>query len=301
MNNYCEFFQTKTISDGDRHEFLSFASAPSDPDVTQTIAVYLQNLLQRHLAFIEDAPDGIFSLEITLTINDDKHFKTDNIEKFYSAILELENASSFKIDCYCDVALDQNILAEDYAVKYNLKDYLTSIKDSEDFTYKIICFNSNTGEWDFSKITNSKSVSSSIIGGDILDIDEQLTTDIINVPVTEWFNWECSLSIDYDLTKYPKLLKPLRKIIKNYIPEDELEYCLEIWEDEPNIFINGIQWSVSNLESVKALIDEVNTALKPLGIDAYVTVSSAWVSNNEFAMAQLAYIDNEIKIIGTVL
>lgn len=73
---------------------------------------------------------------------------------------------------------------------------------------------------------------------------EKLSNDyIFENNIEKWFGCFIDMDAVYDFENNPDVLKYIRNIVRKHIPDDEIEYCEDSW-DEGNTqnILAGIQW-----------------------------------------------------------
>lgn len=298
------------------HEYFEIKCKPNQFELIRYLQEYLSTLL---VLSSERAPENADKLNLlypvtlnaTLTVGQ-KCFSSTEAESFHEAIYEeLPNAEGFSVDLTCKGVLreqiceepnedrdgEMNMIRDDIVWKgAGMLDALEFLKRKDEFTYKLAIAYPDSGEFVYKKILDGKDI----------DVLASGTEDIIDQTYShEWWSENLNLWATFDIGKYPDKLEQLHNIVRNSIPEDQVEYCESIWEDEdedvcdPTLLCHGIQFDCKNLREVQNFLDKLNAVLLPIKdeiIDA--GGDGTWEVREEFAVATWDWTDEGFKVKG---
>ena len=325
------------------HEYLEVKSKIYQLDFIEYLQDYLSTLLrlsfdrspERLKMLSEKYPEKADYLDLyypvklnaTLTIGQ-KCFSSTDAESFREALYEeLPDAEGFIVDLTCSGRLHE--LFEDELIEEDndednevdneedieddneqtdmvyiydvwtgagMLDTLESYKRKNAFTYKVFVFYPDSGEFLYHKILDGKDI----------DVLASGTEDIIDQTFShDWWSEQLELWVAFDLEKYPDKLEQLKNIVRNSIPENQIGYCEEVWEDEnedycnPTLLCNGIQFDCKSLREVQDFLDKINAVLLPIKdeiIDA--GGDGTWEVREDFAVATWCWTDEGFKVKG---
>lgn len=318
--SFGNLFEYSLNGNVDMHEYIEFPHQPKQKVVISYLQAYLFYLLRISIERSEENSPDIgwpVTLDAKLVINNIDTYSSENPDEFVEALFDkMPNANCFSISAACDGVVLQ-LYIEDHSgklesseiirfipdVKTNLMgreplwngagmlDKMESFKRRERFTYKLAMFYNNRGEFLYEKIQNGKSI----------DIRDILSPDFTSyIPGTEWWSWSQSLCVEFDFDQYPQIIKKLHSTVHKHVPQDELEYCEDIWADgELGILVNGIQWLTEDLAEVQNFLDEVNRIIEPIKNQCRCEASGYWEIKDEFAVATWDWFEDGFKVIGT--
>lgn len=291
------------------HEYLEFKSFPKHKTLIEYIQNYLGTLLRLS---IERSPektvraDDVVALDAKLMI-DGKSYLSSDTKAFEVALTEkLPKATTVIVDCICNGNLreyfndesNENgdgrvnmILKESVWTGSGMLDMLQSYKRRNSFIYKLSIFYPNSGESYYGKILNGREID--VIASGTPDIIEKESDE-------EWWSWDLHLWADFDYEKHPDVLSRLKTIIRRMLPETEVPYCEELWEEGNSCALCcGIQWNCKSLKDVQAFLDEINKELLPIRDEVDAGGSGTWEIRKEFAVATWTWTEAGFKILGT--
>ena len=288
------------------HEYLCFEHKPKYRELVEYI--------QSYLTLPSNAEDELANpvmLNAKLIIGENTYASSD-IESFLKAISEeLPKADGFVIDCNCNGVLREffndepdengkgriNMIRKDAVWKGSgLLDQLEQFKRRENFVYKLFMFYPDSGEFNYVKILDGKDI-------DVLALG---TEDIIDQTFShDWWSENLNLWADFDIDEYSDILEQLYNIVRSSIPENQIGYCEEVWEDEnedycnPTLLCNGIQFDCKSLREVQDFLDKLNAVLLPIKdeiIDA--GGDGTWEVREDFAVATWGWTEEGFKVKG---
>ena len=309
------------------HEYLEVNSKPSQSDLIEYLQEYLTimlrlsikkssenlKLLSEKYPEIEDSYDMYepVTLNATLTVGQ-KCFSSTDTESFLKALFEeLPNAEEFSVDLTCKGRLSELFVDEEHEEEYEgtdmigiddiwtgagMLDALEEYKSKNAFTYKLFVFYPNSGDFLYAKILDGKDI-------DVLASGKE---DIIDQTCShDWWSEQLHLWATFDISKYPDKLEQLHNIVRSSIPENQVGYCEEVWEDEdedvcnPTLLCNGIQFDCKSLREVQDFLDKINAVLLPIKDEIYdAGGDGTWEVREEFAVATWGWTDEGFKVKG---
>lgn len=309
------------------HEYLEVNSKPSQSDLIDYLKEYLTTMLRLSIKKssenlkllsekypeIEDSYDMYepVTFNATLTVGQ-KSFSSTDVEGFLKAIFdELPNAEKFSVDLTCKGRLSELFVDEEHEEEYEntdmigiddiwtgagMLDDLEEYKTRNAFTYKVFVFYPNSGEFLYAKILDGKDI----------DVLASGTEDIIDQTCSHgWWSEQLNLWAYFDSDKYPDILEQLHNIVKSSIPENQVGYCEEAWEEEaeadyaPTLLCNGIQFDCESLREVQDFLDKLNAVLLPIKDEIFdAGGNGTWEVREDFAVATWGWTDEGFKVKG---
>ena len=311
------------------HEYLEVKCKPSQYELIDYLQKYLSTLLR---ISIERSPENLrllnetipeiaddpyddeydsVTLDATLTVGQ-KCFSSKDAESFRKALYEeLPNAEGFVVNLTCkgplcelfDDETDEEdnertdmISIYDVWTGAGMLDTLDEYKSKNAFTYKLSIFCPDSSAFLYAKILDGKDI----------DVLASGTEDIIDQTCShDWWSEQLNLWAAFDISKYPDKVEQLHNIVRSSIPEDQVRYCEEVWEDEdedvcnPTLLCHDIQFDCKSLRTVQDFLDKINAVLLPIKdeiIDA--GGDGTWEVREDFAVATWAWTDEGFKVKG---
>ena len=115
----------------------------------------------------------------------------------------------------------------------------------------------------------------------------------------EWWSWNLGLWADFDFDEHHDILTKLRDIVRRMIPETEIPYCEESWDEEESCMLcNGIQWNCMSLKEVQVFLDELNKVLLPIKDEISAGGEGTWEVRGKFAVATWDWTEQGFRVIG---
>lgn len=295
------------------HEYLAFKAKPNQRDIVDFLQNYLKTLLRLS---IERAPEKAIelkldypvTLDVTLTIGQEQ-YTSYNAERFIAALNNaLPGADKFTIDLTCSGVLKEflndeldengngriNMIRKDAAwTGAGMLDVLLQYKRRNAFEYKIFAFYPDSGNF----------LHEAIKGGREINIQSLFEEQIVQKNFDEeWWSGALNLYVDFDLDKYPNQIKKLHEIVRAFVPQSEIQYCENAWDDGDNhILCNSIQWNCHCLRKVQDFLDKINEVILPIKEDVDIVCDGLWQIQSCFAIATWDWTEDGFKITGTVL
>ena len=311
------------------HEYLEFKCKPKQLNLIEYLQNYLSTLLRLS---IERSPENLkllnendpeladdpydeeydsVTFNATLTVGQ-KCFSSTDAERFRKALYEeLPNAEGFIVDLTCKGVLRElfsdepdeegngriNMIRKDTVwTGSGMLDTLEEYKRRNPFTYKLFVFYPDSSEFVYAKILDGKDI----------DVLASGTEDIVDQTCShDWWSEQLNLWAAFDISKYPDKVEQLHNIVRSSIPEDQVRYCEEVWEDEdedvcnPTLLCHDIQFDCKSLRTVQDFLDKINAVLLPIKdeiIDA--GGDGTWEVREDFAVATWAWTDEGFKVKG---
>ena len=305
------------------HERLEVKCKSSQSDLIEYLQEYLSTmlkvsilksaenlkLLSEKYPEIEDSYDMYdpVTFNATLTVGQ-KSFSSTDVEGFLKALFdELPNAEKFSVDLTCKGRLSELFVDEEHEEEYEntdmigidsiwtgagMLDSLEEYKSRNAFTYKLFVFYPNSGEFLYAKIMDGKDI----------DVLASGTEDIINQTFShEWWSEQLDLWVAFDIEKYPDKYEQLYNIVRSSIPEDQVRYCEDAWEEDEDDarLCCGIQWGCKSLREVQTFLDKLNAVLLPMKDDIIgAGGSGTWEVREDFAVATWVWTEEGFKVKG---
>lgn len=292
------------------HEYLEFRYPPKQSELVDFIQTYLVTLLRFS---IERSPKMVkkygipypVTLDAKLIIDGATYVSTDT-DTFKLALTEkLPNAKNIIIDCTCNGVLreffhdelDENGNGKLNMIRKNsvwtgagMLDTLQAYKRRNAFTYKLAIFYPDSGELKHEKILNGREIDL-LASGTPTIIDKEFDE--------EWWSWNLGLWADFDFDEHHDILTKLRDIVRRMIPETEIPYCEESWDEEESCMLcNGIQWNCMSLKEVQVFLDELNKELLPIKDEISAGGEGTWEVRGKFAVATWDWTEQGFRVIG---
>lgn len=292
------------------HEYLEFRSAPKQIELIKYLQEYLKTLLRLS---VERSAEKAEALGISRPVLfhamlkiDGVSYNSSNVESFLSAITEkIPAAKTFILDCTCDGVLLEyfhdegddddnerlNMIRKDGVwLGAGMLDKMEYYKRRERFTYKLAIFYPDSGEYKYEKIQNGRT----------MDIESLMNLDFQRkIDSQEWFAESLDLIANFDFDEYPEILEELHEIVRKYVPESQLVFCEDGWEDgEPGILLNCVAWNTCDFQEIQQFLDEVNSVLKPVADTVDADSYGYWEIPSQFALAKCQWNGTEFELIG---
>ena len=240
----------------DLNECIVFKSKPKQQStityIPEHFAFMAIQAIKAQNGMLEDN-DITYSAELTIYGKDS--YTTTDLFAFVNGIMyDLPKADGFKItSIYYGPSVAPWFNDE---VREEFWQTVQRIGEYEQFTYTNFEFLYNHGEGGCHKYENGKWV----------DLKSQYTPEVLDQDFgSEWWSWNLDLYVDFDYEEYPEVLAELQQAVRKHIPEDQVKYCENAWEDgDVGILVNFITWGPKTLRVVQDFLDEVNEILKPI-------------------------------------
>lgn len=291
------------------HEYLEFKHKPKQYELIEYLQNYLITLLRLS---IQRSPENVQELEASYPVTfdakiiiGDQTFSSQNIESFIAAICEeLPKVNEFIIDCSCNGAVreyfddtDENgnercnmILKDAVWTGAGMLDTLEQYKRRNSFEYKLAIFYPDSGNFKYEKICNGKEI-------DVLSAGTEEITDL--VCDEEWWSYALDLWAEFDFDKYHDELMNLQRIVKESLPESEVPYCEQAWNDgDLHLLCWSIQWNCKCLREVQDFLDKINTILLPIKDEIDAGAEGTWENKRDFAVATWLWTEEGFSIKG---
>ena len=264
------------------HEHLEFKHRPN----YQSTLEYLQ----QYLIFLDDmaeersstdphtSPEDCVRGNITICIDGNIAYRGDCKGCMGNNIFSrLTEAQSFSFDCHLFGNLrvihdlpgsncEKDAINEDELWQgRGLSDFLESIKRREQFIYKMILYypdDDNRVVVDY--IRNGKTIDVPLICK--ADFPHKLRSH-------DWYCDMRAMYIAFDKLAHPDILEKLHDAVSKFLPENELPYVQELWEDEEEDhcwLLSGNSIASKDLSDVVAFIDRFNTIVEPIAHECTV-------------------------------
>lgn len=295
-------------------ELISFINKVDNKELFVTINSYLWFLF-----FVNQKNEKKIELNVTIS------FENRNVEpKTYQEAKEvlnyIFNNVPFELSIKHNEFFADDIISEDFVAseigifsdEKILFEQLTKFKDIEGFSYKCIGEYSQVDWYLF-----ANTISNGMINPHI----EKLSNDyIFENNIEKWFGCFIDMDAVYDFENNPDVLEYIRNIVRKHIPDDEIEYCEDSW-DEGNTqnILAGIQWLPNSILEVNDFIEELNLFNQSIGNEIRFKISdykrssteehdednaemiTMWVSFDHFAIVELIASKDGLYLVGTDL
>ncbi len=291
----------------DLNESIEFKNKPTDEQTIKMIQSHFGALGVRALKGLRGELDGVleerevdFSCELTI-YGDDGYTTSDLIEFIEGIMYDLPVADGFKIISnyygpsiapWFECNKDFRIKPSDNKTEFTKEAERTNQVDM--FTYIIHEFAYNHGGGWTGKLENGKWV----------DLEKEYSSSILDIDFGhDWWCWNQDLYIEFDFEKHPGILEALHNTVRKRVPEDQVEYCEDAWEEGENqILCPSISWTPRRLREVQDFLDELNTILKPVMNECEGSAEgNCYIKEYPFAVATWVWTDDGFKVVGTAL
>lgn len=248
--------------------------------------------------------------EIAYTSHGDQDLMTVLYER-------LPLAKCFTIDCYVHANMktfyenpdpDVQLLAideEDLWQGHGMADHFEKLKRRETFVYKACFFYpDDDSHTEFAYIRNGKSY----------DVETLCKPDILQKAKGYHFVGEhISLSVGSSVKIHPDIVKQLRDAVRAYLPDNEVEWLLDVWEEndeeedgEAGILLSGNNIDDDELIKSQEFADEINQIIAPLAEEITPDYTEPMLDHcfsdtENFAVASFIWENHKLKLVGTVL
>ena len=235
-----------------------------------------------------------------LTIYGENGYTTSDLRGFIEGVLhDLPSSDGFKIVSkyygpsiapWFDANKDVRETPEDDTTVF--VDEIIKIGQLEKFTYKFHEFYYDHGAGWSAKYENGV-LSPGNYSDAILDKDYG----------KDWWCWMMFLDVSFDYEKHPEIVRAIHDTVRKRVPEEELQYCEEAWEEgNEGIICNNITWEVRRLRTIQDFLDEINEILKPIMDECDGSGEGSWfIKESPFAVATWSWTDEGFKITGAEL
>ncbi len=309
MKDY-DWWQYSIEGNVEMHEYLEFKHRPKQLEIIEYLQCYLLTLLRLSIERSHEKAEKLeLSYPVTfnakLTIGQ-KQYLSKNTESFVVALAEeFPKADGFTIDLVCNGVLREfyneefdeagngrlNMIRKDAVwTGTGMFDTLQAYKRRNAFSYKLAVFYPDSGEFKYEKIMDGKEI----------DVLANCTPKILEKAVSqEWWSYNLDLYAEFDIEKYADKLNELHNIVRENIPQREVEYCEGTWADgESHILCSGIQWCTLDLNDVQCFLDKLNDVLLPIKDEVEAGGKGTWEIKDEFAVAIWDWTDEGFKLKG---
>ncbi|HOO52441.1 MAG TPA: hypothetical protein PLK94_14285, partial [Alphaproteobacteria bacterium] len=299
------------------HEYIEFERKPKQAAVVTTLQEYLLNLLQLSIhRSPEYEPDLDYPviLDIMLVIDGKEAIFSKDQDGLVNALKnDLPKANSFIIDCTCSGVFREfysrvdengtehlNLISKD--PKWNgagMLDKMESFKRRESFIYKLAIYYPDSGEFEYKKIANGKDI----------DIQQDLSAEILCANIRDWYNWDFSLFIKFDYQKYSGILSELRHYVKETLPANEFVYTESEWASVPKLYnldedffplVFNAQWCVETLLEIERFLVGINNILTPILDIVELESYGHWENKDNFAYSTITCDKTGFHVVGTL-
>lgn len=286
------------------HERLTFTK-PAPAETVLAINFYCDELVNRAG---NPAEDEDIKASAYLIVDGIRTDLTDS-QAFLASAGKLSDAESFELDVRLDAhyrSAVYNAHPEDdeegdgtgEIVTFfsdGLLNHLSSLENVDGFEYKHIAFYPNSGEFGYFKIKDSKRI----------DIDGMANKEfpLAIKDTAPWYSYNMGLSYNLDSITDEQAEK-VHEIVKRYVPESEIEYCSDYWEDDNSIILGCIQWTPENFTKVAEFLAELNAAVENPALESYMptaaaTSFNAWFDMENFGIIFMDETDGKFSLLGT--
>ena len=285
------------------HEYLCFKSVIDIPGLVDMLLAYYSELIKRSL-FSNDESDDELYLTIELDI-DGKTYSMERPAELLAALYTLGNANGFVIDLKCEGTCGCFVVSIENDEQGQIKSEtilpnmlwdgsglfaaLSEICEAADFTYKFMGFYPNSGIQTYARIVDGVPETNEMLR----DAKEGI---IKEDALGYWWTWNVELGIDFDYEKYPEILSNLHNSVKKHLPESEIQYCEDIWEDDPSDLLPGIQWCTNDLNDVQLFLNEINDIINPIKDEIQPWADGLWELRKRFVVASWIWTGTDFRI-----
>ena len=290
-------------------EYLEFDHRPR-PQIIEYLQEYLSGLfsLYKERSAIQSDGSEVVMLEIKL-VTESKGVVIETSsgihEEFMKALIEdLPLADKITVDCRCDGDLrefysdeddDQTLMLKKGAVwdGAGMLDVLEGYKRRDRFVYKQAFFYKDSGKVRYTKVQNGKCYTEN----ELMMLATPKILDWNNKD--EWWTWAVYLHFeDVDDSEFPEIREKLHQAVRKHLPESEITYCEDLWEDSPWDLIDCMQWCTKNLKDIQMFLDEINAIIWPIKDKLTCEAEGYWEIKEDFALASWKWTDKGFVIEG---
>jgi len=293
LNRYCSPVRF-VPGEADINEYIEFRSKPSLYIIHQ-LQIYFGNLAKTAFKNLEDKPGSDFKFNATLNIYGNINRVTSNIYEFvYYLNKELPYADHFSfVSSYSGPRFAGQVDDEIDVPLYEMINF-EECEKACDISYASFEFLYNHGEGGCTKY----------VDGEWKELELTTSDEILDKEFSEnWWCWNQDLYFKFDFDKYPEILEAVQDTVKRYIPESELQYCQNAWEDEgPEFLIRSISWFPRKLRELQNFLDELNVIIAPIKHECECyCIGDWWIPHFPFAMAKWDWFEDGFYVRGTEL
>lgn len=284
--------------DSDINEYLEFANKPTAA-IIHEIQYYFGFLAMKAIKNqLEDAPERTIQYEGTIIIYGEEKRTTEGISDFmYCLMNELPDAEHFSIISKYYGPQFACQIDDELSVPFHYKMDFEKYDNPSDITYIVYEYLYNHGTGGISAFKN----------GEWYNYENQFSDEIVDKQYNlEWEGWDLNLYIDFDYEKHADIINSLQQCACNHMPEQEIAYCKEEWEEatwndgEYFRLCCSLYWSVTTLRTIQNFLDDVNSILKPIMSECTGLTEGNWyIAEMPFAVATWIWTNDGFKVIGT--
>lgn len=286
------------------HERLTFTK-PAPAEIADNVASYCDELVYR----INNCRDEEeLRINAYITVNGIRTDISDE-KAFVAAAKALRNAENFEFDADLDVHYISAIYNENPEddeegdgtgevqtwLDNGLHSYIASLEGVDGFEYKQIEFYPNSGEFGYRKIKDCKYVDVNALANKEFPLSVK--------DMTPWWSYNMGMAYSVDSITSEQAEK-VHEIVRKYLPESEIQYCTDYWEDDNSIILGCVQWEPESFRQVSDFIDEINAVVEipEENIREYelcATYFNAWFDMRNFGIVFMEEVNGKFVLLGT--
>lgn len=299
MSQFSDFLSPFHFNPGDIeiNEYLELKHKPLLSGTIPGIQAYFGYLAMKAIKYQyeEKDHDRIISFNATLTTYGEEIKTTTDIFEFMIGLMnDLPAAERFQISSHYKGpafgGMVDNEIREPFCDAYEFD----KNDERNNITYKCFEFLDSCGEESCVKFEN----------GSWVDIKKRYCQDVLDMDFGDkWWCYFMDMNVEFDFEKYPEITCSLKDAVREYIPEDEIGYCMQEWDDSGyDPLVNSISWNPRKLRVVQDFLDEVNRIIMPIKSECKcIAVGNWYITNGPKAIATWEWTNNGFQVVGTEL
>ena len=292
----------------DFHERLEFVRKPFFESTVLFLKSYLDfwvSMARVSMIPAEENEATKVNVKMIMTLDGKENYSTDDMDALQNALItRLPFARKIIIDNQVSGMIRQYFKHENMNkpidasaslwAEQGLLGDMRQLKRRELFTFKTIIEYSDPIDFDYCLIRDGKEISSDSI---ICRKYSELST------VSQWTGYMLNLRIRFDFDTHSSIVEDMHQIVRSYLPEEELSYLEDAWDDgDPGYIFCGTDIVTSDLKELQTFFDRINLCLRPVLPKCSVVENQAWLDCIEsFGVAKVCWSPDGFVIRGGML
>lgn len=289
----------------DLNERLVFDGKPKTINSVKAIQAHfggiaLNVIKSRNGTLLGELSDRELYFDGKLTIKGKNAYTTEDLDEFIKGVLyDIPNAEGFEIisnysgpsvSPWFNVNKSSRLSPSDIETEFY--DELEEVGRKEDISYVGYEFLYNHEEACLRSYKN----------GEWEEIKPKYSNEILDRDDFSWYTWEMSLSIDFDVAKYPDVLEKMHEATKKHLDPIELDIQEKMWEEDPGLLMLGAQWCPKCMREIQTYLDTLNSIIAPIKNECSCGAEGHWYSTRgPFGYATLVSDEKGFKVLVATL
>ena len=299
MSQFSDFLSPIYFIPGDIEisEYLELKQKPILSGTIPALQASFSYLAMRAInyQYEEKEHDRMISFNATLTTYGEEIKTTTDIFEFMFGLMnDLPAAERFEICSHYNGPGFGGMVDDEIHEPFYYAYEFDKNEERNNVTYKCFEFLYNHGEGGCMKFEN----------GSWVDLRKQYRQDVLDMDFgSEWWCWNMDLNVEFEFSKYPEIVRALKDTVRKYVPEDQIGYCEQEWDDcGYDVLINSISWYPRKLRVVQDFLDEINRIIMPIKNECEcMTMGNWYIVDGPKAMATWEWFEEGFRVIGSEL